>query len=188
MSESDDHAVPLTGRVLIAGPVATGKTRLTADTLARWIDRHGANNVVVLDFGPNIETSDHVLGGRLDRFRSIPSEVWQGIVDAHAPRYAGTSQDEIAQYATQNAERCASTIAAMPTSSRAVFVNDVTIAFQADLTVLDSLLATVDDAELVVMNAYAGEDFDPTHPLSARERRGVERLQSWADQVIDLGE
>lgn len=85
---------PLTGSTLIVGPSQAGKTRLTARALEAWVDRHGTYDVVVLEFAPELERNGRTLGGRLDRFTTIPDGVWHGVLDAHAPRAEGANEAE----------------------------------------------------------------------------------------------
>ncbi|WP_122090431.1 hypothetical protein [Halalkalicoccus subterraneus] len=171
--------VPDAGRVLITGPSNAGKTRRTAEMLERWVDEHGAEGVVVLEFAPEIERDGVLLGGCLSRFTDLPGEAWVGTLDAHAPRAEGKSEAETRAFARENARDGRELIETMP-SSRAVFVNDATIPFQhaADI---EALLDACEDAAFVVMNAFAGDELGTDDPISRREREARARLVEWAD-------
>jgi hypothetical protein len=64
--------------------------------------------------------------------------------------------------------------------ARAVFVNDATIPFQHAGDV-EALLSACEGAELVVMNAFAGEELGTDDPISRREREARERLIEWVE-------
>lgn len=180
------NELPLAGRVLITGPSNVGKTRLTADTLERWIDERGAEGVAVLEFAPEIERDGILLGGRLSRFTDVPETAWIGVLDARAPRAEGETAEETKRLARENAERSMALIEAVP-RARAVFVNDATIPFQHEAGDPKALLAVCEDAELVVMNAFSGKELGTDDPISRREREARGRLADWADTHEELG-
>lgn len=178
--------LPLSGRILITGPSNAGKTRLTARVLERWVEEHEAGGVALLEFAPEIERGDLLLGGRLSRFTDLPDDVWVGTLDARAPRAEGTSEVETRELARENARGGRDLIESMP-SARVVFVNDATIPFQHAVDV-GTLLAACEDADLVVMNAFAGDELGTDDPISRREREARARLVEWADVHERLGE
>ncbi len=165
--------------MLLTGPSNVGKTRLTARTLERWIGAHDAEGVVILDFAPEIERDGVLLGGRLSRFVDIPETAWIGALDAHAPRAEGETPTEARRLARENAERARVLIEEAP-EAEAVFVNDATIPFQHEGSDVEALLAACADAELVVMNAFSGQELGTNDPISRRERKARERLIEWA--------
>lgn len=172
--------LPLRGRVLLTGPSNVGKTRLTARALERWIDARGAEGVVVLDFAPEIERDGILLGGRLSRFVDLPAAAWVGTLDAHAPRAEGETPAEASRLARENAERAMALIEETP-AMEAAFVNDATIPLQHEAGDVEALLSVCADAELVVMNAFSGEELGTDDPISRREREVRERLIEWVD-------
>lgn len=172
--------LPREGRVLITGPSNVGKTRLTARTLERWVEERDAEGVAVLEFAPEIERDGVLLGGRLSRFVEIPETAWVGVLDARAPRAEGESSAEARELARENAERAMSLIEAAP-KEEALFVNDATIPFQHEAGDVETLLSTCEGAELVVMNAFSGEELGVDDPISRREREARRRLLEWAD-------
>jgi hypothetical protein len=171
--------IPTIGRILITGPSNVGKTRITARALERWVKERGVEGVAVLEFAPEVERDGVVLGGRLSRFVDVPEGAWVGTLDARAPRAESENEEEARELACENAVEGTKLVEAMP-SSRAVFVNDATIPFQHAGDV-EALLAACEDAELVVMNAFAGEELGTDDPISRREREARERLIEWAD-------
>ena len=181
-----DLPFPLEGRTLVVGPSNAGKTRLTARALAAWIDRHGANGVVVLDFGPEIEREGRLLGGRLDRFVAVPDTAWHGAIDAHGPRAEGEDEAAAVALAADNARRAADLIAAAPAGPRAVFVNDATIAFQHPVGDLDDLFGLAAPAACVVLNAFESDELGTDDAVSRAERRALERLRDWVDRTVEL--
>lgn len=183
-----DPAVPLAGSTLIVGPIRSGKTRLTAATLRRWLDRHGPDDVVVLDFAPEIETEDGLIGGRLDRFIELPDGVHATAIDAYGPRTEGSTDASALELAATNATRAKAAIASAPASPRAIFANDVTIVSQHKVDDIESLMTYCAEADCAVLNAYAGDAFEADDPITATDRAAVDRLRSWADRVIDLGD
>ena len=92
---------PLSGSTLVTGPSNAGKTRTTAAALNAWLDSEGTEGVVVLDFAPELERDGTILGGRLDRFTTVPEAVWLGRIDASAPR----AESETAEQAVALAAR-----------------------------------------------------------------------------------
>lgn len=178
---------PLAGTTLLVGPSNVGKTRLTARALTAWLEREGTEGVVVLEFAPEIERDGRVLGGRLDRFVTPPAGVWQGVLDAHAPRAAADSPDEAVALAADNARRATRLFDAVPDDPRAVFVNDATIPFQHDGADPDRLLDYCERAETAVLNALAGDAIAGNDSVSRVERRTLSAFRGGVDRVIDLG-
>ncbi len=178
--------VRLTGTTLIVGPVGVGKTRLTANTLSRWIDTHGSEGVVVLDFAPEIETLDGLIGGRINRFVDVPAQVWYGSIDAIGPRTEGETAEESIELAAANADQAKQLIETAPADPRAVFINDITIALQSADSTFDQLEGYSADATCVVMNAFEGDSFGDDDPITLAERRALIRLRKWADHVLEL--
>lgn len=177
---------PLEGRTLVVGPSNAGKTHATAAALRAWVDEHGADGVVVLDFGPEVERDGRVLGGRLDREVEVPDGVWHRSLDTHAPRAMGADEAESVALAAENARRAAELFAAAPAAPRAGFVNDATIPFQhesGDPTALFDVLA---DAECAVVNAFESDELGTDDPVSRHERRALAALRDWADRVVEL--
>ncbi|AUX10309.1 hypothetical protein AArcSl_2691 [Halalkaliarchaeum desulfuricum] len=188
MSDRDDGDldVPLSGSTLIVGPSGAGKTRLTARALSAWIDQHGTDGVVVFEFGPEVERDGRVIGGRLDRFLDVPEGVWHGVLEAHAPRLQGTTDDETQALARDNADRAGTLLEAAPQKPAAVFVNDATIPFQHDVGNPNELTGYCDRAGCAVVNAYDGAELGTDDPVSRRERESLAKLKRWADRTIEL--
>jgi hypothetical protein len=180
-----DLPFPLSGTTLILGPSQVGKTRLTAQALETWVDRYGAAEVVVLEFAPEVERHGQLVGGRLDRFTSIPDEAWHGVLDARAPRLEGETDAESVALARGNAERAAQLLDEAP-PARAVFVNDATIPVQHDSLAADRLTAYCDRADCVVMNAFESDEFGTADPVSRQERAALETFRQWADRTVSL--
>lgn len=178
-------SLPTSGRVLITGPSNVGKTRLTARALAGWVEDRGAEGVTILDFAPEVERDGVLLGGRLDRFLDVPDGAWVGVLDARAPRAESESEAEARELARKNARGGMDLVESLP-PSRAVFVNDATIPLQHEAGDVEALLAACADAELVVMNAFSGEELGIDDPISRREREARERLIEWADTHEEL--
>ena len=195
-----DLPFPLSGSTLVTGPSNVGKTRLTAAALDAWVDARGASGVVVLDFAPELRRDGRLLGGRLDRFATIPADVWYGVLDAHAPRAEGGDGTKAMALARDNAERSTHLLDVAPRADSsgggrarsaieptAVFVNDATIPFQSGR---DSapLEAYCDRAEVAVLNAFAGDGLGTDDPVSTHERAALDRLAEWADGRVRLPE
>jgi len=181
-----DRRVPLTGSTLLVGPSQAGKTRLTARAMDVWTERNGAAGVAVLEFAPEVERNGALLGGRLDRFTTVPDDAWHGILDAHAPRTAGETDAEAAALAADNADRAARLLDAAPDDPAAVFVNDATIPLQADVLAPRRLAAYCEQAACAVLNAYEGESLGTDDPVSRREREALAALREWADRTRAL--
>lgn len=173
--------VPADGVTLLTGPSNAGKTRRTAAALRSYVERHGRAGVVVLDFAPTVVRDGQVLGGRLDRF-DVPRVDWVGRLVAHAPRAESDGDSAALELARANERNAARLLRAMP-STRAVFVNDATIPFQAsgDPT---ALLAACADASLVVCNAFDGDLGEGS--VSDGERAALARLTDRADRRVRL--
>lgn len=189
----DSRRVPLAdGTTLYVGPSNVGKTTATARALDRWTSAYGEAGVVVLDFAPTVERDGTVLGGRLDRFTTVPTDVFHGVLDAHAPRTdAGSdgpaSDDEVLALARDNAERARGLFERAPPDPTAVFVNDATIPFQAD-GATDRLRAYCEGARVVIANALETDELGTDDPVSRNERAALAELRAWADRVVELGE
>ena len=177
---------PLSGSTLITGPSNTGKTRLSYRALTTWVEREGADGVVVLEFAPELERDGRVLGGRLDRFGPLPEDIWVGVVDAHAPRAEGKTDEASVELARENAERAAAVLAEAPESPSAVFVNDATIPFQHESGDLEALTDYCNRAHYAVLNAFESDELGTDDPVSRQERAALARLKAWADRSISL--
>ena len=180
-------ALPGPGTTLIVGPSDAGKTRRTAAALDAWLDREGSEGVVVFEFAPELERGGRILGGRLDRFTTVPGDVWHGVLDAHAPRATADDEAEAVELAADNARRAASLFDAAPADPRAVFVNDATIPFQTPAAEPDRLLDYCAGADRAVLNALAGDALAGDDSVSRAERETLSAFRRRADRVIELG-
>lgn len=176
---------PLTGSTLIVGPSQAGKTRLTARALEAWVDRHGTYDVVVLEFAPELERNGRTLGGRLDRFTTIPDGVWHSVLDAHAPRAEGANEAEAVALAKDNVERAVEILETAP-DPNAVFVNDATILLQHESVEVKQLTGYCDRATCAVLNALDSDELGTDDPVSRQERTALSELRSWADRTVEL--
>jgi hypothetical protein len=181
-----DLPFPLSGSTLVLGPSRAGKTRLTARAIEAWIEAEGTDGVVVFEFGPDVERNGRVLGGRLDRFTTIPDGVWHGVLDAHAPRTEGESEDEILDLARENAQGADRLFEAAPPDPRAVFVNDATIPFQHEVGDPEWLLQYLDSATCAVVNALESTELGVDDPVSRREREVLAVLSDGMDRIVEL--
>ena len=177
---------PLSGPTLVVGPSNVGKTRCTAHALETWVDAHGPEGCVVLDFAPTVERDGTVLGGPLTQFTTVPEEVYHGVVDAHAPRAESESDDEAMALAAENADAASDRLDAAPADPAAVFVNDATIALQSETALTARLTDYCDRADCAVLNAFESDELGTDNPVSAGERAAVAQLRSWADRVVGL--
>jgi hypothetical protein len=177
---------PLAGSTLIVGPSQAGKTRLTARALEAWIEEHGSAGVAVVELGPEYEHEGSVLGRRLERYVDIPADVWVGTVDAFAPRAESDGEAERQKLARKNARAAAERLGDAPTDPAAVFVNDTTIGFQHTDSDLEQLFDYCRTADVAVLNAFESDELGTDDSVSVRERRIVERLQTWSDRTVAL--
>ena len=184
--QNEDLPFPLAGTTLVTGPSNVGKTRLTARALEAWVDERGAESVVVLEFAPEVERDGKLLGGRLDRFTTVPDGAFHGVLEAHAPRSEGDDDAEALDYAGDNAERARALLEAVPAAPTAVFVNDATIPFQHPEGDPDRLLAYCERADAAVLNAFDSDELGVDHPVSRHERAALERLTAAADRRVEL--
>jgi hypothetical protein len=177
-------AVSRPGTTLVLGPSDVGKTRPTARALERWVADRGPGGVVVLDFAPDLERGGEVLGGRLDRFTTIPDAAWHGVLDAHAPRVEADGDVTALELARENARNARGIVEAAP-EPRAVFVNDATIPFQSGV---DPALLTdyCDRAALAVCNAFDSDELGTDDPVSRNERAALAALGKWAAEHVRL--
>jgi hypothetical protein len=183
---TDALPFPLAGPTLIVGPSNVGKTRLTARALTAWLDREGTDGVVVFEFAPEVERDGRVLGGRLDRFVTPPADVWQGVLDAHAPRATADSDAAAADLAADNARRAERLFEAAPDEPRAVFVNDATIPFQTPDADPTRLLGYCAGAEVAVLNALEADALVGTDPVSRAERDALAAFRDRVARVVRL--
>ena len=176
---------PLAGSTLIVGPSQAGKTRLTARALEAWVNRHGTDGLVVLEFAPELERDGRLLGGRVDRFTTIPRDVWHGVLDAHAPRAEGIDEGEAVALAKDNAKRGLEILEAAPNPT-AIFVNDATIPLQHESVDVKQLTEYFDRATCVVLNAFDSDELGTEDSVSRQERTALSELRSWADRTVEL--
>lgn len=176
----------LVGTTLLTGPSNVGKTRLTARAIDVWMADCESADVVILDFAPEIEHDSRLLGGRLTRFTTVPSDVWYGVLEAHAPRIEGKSDAATHELAATNSENAVRLLDAAPAEPTAVFVNDATIPFQSDELVPLYLTDYCDRAEVVVLNAFESDELGTDDPVSRYEQDTLDTLKMWADQIVKL--
>ncbi|ELZ43683.1 hypothetical protein C464_16067 [Halorubrum coriense DSM 10284] len=174
------------GETLILGPSNVGKTRLTARALDRWVRQNGPSGVVVLEFAPELERDGTVLGGQLSRFTSVPDGAFHGIVEADAPRAESDDEDGALELAHGNADRAFRVLAAAPADPTAVFVNDATIALQANADRADALTDYCDRASVTVCNAFESDELGSEDSVSQNERAALHSLRAWADRIVEL--
>lgn len=179
-------SVPPTGRVLLTGPSNAGKTRATARAVRQWLDAHGAQGVVVLDFAPDYRQGAQVVGRPLSVFLDPPNGVWWRHQRGRAPRLEAQTDDEAVRLAEGNAHRADEALADAPSGPRAVFVNDATIPFQAPGRDPAPLLEYAADADHVVLNALDTTELGTDDPVSRQERAVLERLRSWTHEEVRL--
>jgi len=177
---------PLKGATLVVGPSNVGKTRLTATALDTWVTGHGPEGVSVLDFAPTVERDGNVLGGHLTQFTTVPEAAFHGAFDAHAPRSEGANRTEALDLAAVNADAAFTYLDDAPADPAAVFVNDATIALQADPVAAERLVAYCDRADCAVLNAFESDELGANHPVSANEREALDALRAWADRTVEL--
>lgn len=185
-AEMVDLPFPLAGTTLVVGPSNVGKTHLTARAFTAWVAEHGTDDVVVLDFAPEIERKERLLGGHLTRFTDIPTDVFYGVVDAYAPRASGATETEALELATMNARRSRRIVEAAPADPRAVFINDATIPFQASSVDVAMLHDYCDGAEAIVLNAFESDELGTDDAISRNELITLDALRSWANWVVEL--
>jgi hypothetical protein len=181
-----ERSISLSERTLLLGPSNVGKTRNTARALETYVEIHDPDGVVVLEFAPVLERDGVLLGGRLDRFVSIPDAVWTGVLDAHAPRVEADETVDATELARINARHAAEVFQAAPSDPKAVFINDATIPFQHECSAPELLLAYCEPADCVVANAFESDELGVDDPVSREERTALETLRSWADRTITL--
>lgn len=181
---AEELPFPLKGSTLVTGPSNTGKTQLTARTLDVWLDRYGPQGVVAFEFGPEFEHEGQLLGGRLDRFTTVPDDMWYGVIDAHAPRAEGGTTEEMIERAADNARCAAELLDTAPAKPRAVFVNDATIPFQHEASEITRLTDYCDRATVAVLNAFESDELGTDDPISRTEQRAHRALTEWADRSL----
>ena len=177
---------PLPGSTLVTGPSNAGKTQTAAAALNAWLDSEGTEGVAVLDFAPELERDGTILGGRVDRFTTVPEAVWLGRIDASAPRAQSETAEQAVALARDNARRAEQQLDALSETPRAVFVNDATIPFQHDSVAVSRLTEYCEKADVVVLNAFDSDELGVDDPVSRAERDALDRLRRWADRTLDL--
>jgi hypothetical protein len=181
-----DLPFELSGRTLITGPSNVGKTRLTARAIERWVDTRGSSGVVVLEFGPAYEHEGRVLGRHVEAFDAVPDDVWNGGIDAHAPRAQSPDEAGAVELAAANADAASDVLESAPRSPDAVFVNDATIPFQHPSGDPSALFEYCEDASCAVANALDRDRLVGDDPISQEERATLTSLDGWADRRIEL--
>nr|WP_318568877.1 hypothetical protein [Salinigranum marinum] len=202
--DDPDGSIRPAGTTLLVGPSNVGKTTRTARALEAWVAARGARGVVVFDFGPELERDGRLLGGRLGRFTDLLDDaepisvagrttvrrsadgLWYGVLDAHAPRTEGGTATEAVTLARENARGAARLLARAPSTPRAVFVNDATIALQHPTGDPDRLLSYCARADAAVVNAFESDELGTDDRVSRQERGALDALVAGADRVVRL--
>lgn len=117
---------------------------------------------------------------------SRPHGLWYGVLDAHAPRAEGATEDDAVALAAENATGAARLLERAPTDPRAVFVNDATIACQRLSGDTDCLLAYCARANAAVLNAFESDELGVDDVVSRQERTALATLVAGADRVVRL--
>lgn len=121
----------------------------------------------------------------MDRFTTIPHDVWHGVLDAHAPRAEGIDEGEAVALAKDNAKRGLEILEFAPNRT-AFFVNDATIPLQHESVEVKQLTEYFDRATCVVLNAFDSDELGTEDSVSRQERTALSELRSWADRTVEL--
>lgn len=174
-------------RALIIGDVGTGKTALTRRLLVEAVDKGYAHSITVMEMAPRATTIRGLsVGGML-----INPTNWKvhhlGAEDIRTPRLSAKNGEDLLKLADNNKNEIEKMLDEFTTNPTSIlFVNDVSIYLQRGD--LDRLWSTLEKADTVVANGYAGEKLkdDFGTGISARERRLMEKLAARMEVVICL--
>lgn len=163
-------------RTIIVGEVNSGKTAFLGAVLDEFL-KAGQADIAVIDLAP-------------DRFRGIGGKMsGPGLARVRyysppvvPPRLRGRSEVEVEALAEANARRIESILARyLQEPARVLFINDVSLFLQARDAA--ALLGYIESTPTVIMNGYQGASLGGGE-FGLWERRRMEVLQAWCDQVI----
>ncbi|MDH5482117.1 MAG: DUF87 domain-containing protein [Candidatus Bathyarchaeota archaeon] len=172
-------------KVLILGESGSGKTKLAAKLLWELMKLIDHERITVIDLAPQ-RTRD--VGGKLaDYSDSIKRVKYLYPEKVYTPRIAGTSPEEVLQYATLNRkimEPLFNNFAKNPTE--AIIINDITLYLHRGE--LKTVMKCVRLAKTFLATAYYGSKLasDLGTGISARERQMTNELATSMDLVIKI--
>ncbi|MEM1923418.1 MAG: hypothetical protein QXO86_00900 [Nitrososphaerota archaeon] len=172
-------------RVLIAGEVKSGKTRLLYRFIQMLVEAGYAADITIIDMAPSAVWG---VGGKIVEVGDIPEEVrYLTSWEIKPPRLIGREREEVLRLAQTNAELITTLLREYTTRpTKLLIINDATIFVHAGDP--KTLLYTMDLSRSWIVTAYYGKklEADKGSGLTARERDFVEYLMRASDIIIRM--
>jgi len=172
-------------RVLILGEVGSGKTLLASKLLKELMTIIDPREITIIDMAPRRIGK---VGGKIsDYVDSIDKARYLSPKKVYAPRLAGTSRQQVLEYAELNRRAVEPLLAEFSRSpTKVLILNDVTLYLHAGR--LGRIIGCMRLAETFLATAYRGSRLAEDHGsgITNRERRLVEAMAIRMDRTIEL--
>ncbi len=176
-------------KVLIAGDVGAGKTKLTVGILDEAVEMGYGEKITVIDMAPaTTMVKGRKVGGRLSEFTEASKRVRYWAPDkVETPRLRAESAEELLHLVNLNKERIEPLLRRyLKDPSPILLINDISIYFQSGRAEL--ILSALKVAETLIANGYYGDylAFDQGTGVSKVEKNLMDELTKRMDIVIKL--
>ncbi len=172
-------------KVLILGEVGSGKTPLASRLLKELMTFLDLKEITVIDLAPQRmgevggKISDYV--DSIDKVRYISPE------RVYTPRLTGTSREQVLKYAELNRRVMEPLFNEfVQRNTKVLILNDITLYLHAGK--LETVLKCMRLAETFLVTGYHGSRLaeDRGSGITAREKRLIEKLVTYMDQIIEM--
>jgi len=172
-------------KILIVGPVKSGKTKLLSKIIKDFLKLGLKNDIIILDFSPSKLPG---IGGPLNQYLHIGDINYIHPNGIKAPRLEGKDSNEVIGFAEYNYRLLDKYVdIALDSKHRIVIINDITIYLHRGN--LEKVIKLIKKSDTFVATAYYGNDFDDKgSKLNKLEKMVVEKLMNIVDEVIRLGD
>lgn len=172
-------------RVLILGEIGSGKTALLARLLKELMALLNHEEITVIDMAPQRVGE---IGGKIsDYLDSINTMRYLSPKKVYTPRLTGTSCEQVLKYTELNRELIEPLFNVfVQRITKVLVLNDVTLYLHAGK--LEKILDCMKLAETFLVTGYFGSRLaeDLGAGVSVREKKLIEKLATYMDQVIKM--
>jgi len=169
---------------LIVGEVGSGKTALTAKILDDLVDLGYAQEITVIDIGPD----KLGVGGKLSNYSKRIGEIRllepKGL---RAPRLEGKNAEEVIRFAEENKRKIEPLfLSFLDSPTNILVINDLSIYLQAGP--VETIFSLMEMARTFLANSYYGRRLSEDYGsgITKKEMEAVNSLLKKVDKVIYL--
>jgi len=172
-------------KVLILGEVGSGKTLLATRLLKELMMLFDPGEITVIDLAPQRVGE---VGGKVSEYvDSIDKVKYLSPERVYTPRLTGTSREQVLKYAELNRRLMEPLFNEfVQRTTKILVLNDITLYLHAGE--LETVLKCMRLAETFLATGYYGSRLaeDRGSGISVQERRLIEKLATYMDQIIGM--